>query len=253
LELIAVELVMVCYPIIKGLSSWSTSICLRGSVRCRSIIYGQNPIDQSFNFLIRFRISRFVSCDHFLLVAGHLCYSTVFHFGCSCIRYRDQQSKCNAAIGHNTVQNRCIPQHSLDLNPDFRSHFPNPAIVLDCFTMNNEHYYSAAPTGEKHRRTIKVQLAGRTFEVDTAGNIFSPDGVDRGTKILLDTVPKPPETGRFLDIGAGWGPVALTMGLLAPKAQVTAVEVNARAADLTRSNIKRLGLDNIIVRHPDEV
>lgn len=119
--------------------------------------------------------------------------------------------------------------------------------------MNNEHYFSAAPTGEEHRRTIKVQLAGRTFEVDTAGNIFSPDGVDRGTKILLDTVPKPPETGRFLDIGAGWGPVALTMGLLAPKAQVTAVEVNARAADLTRSNIKRLGLDNIIVRHPDEV
>src|SRR5699024_11726870 len=79
------------------------------------------------------------------------------------------------------------------------------------------------------------------------------DGVDRGTKILLDTVPKPPETGRFLDIGAGGGPVALTMGLLAPKAQVTAVEVNARAADLTRSNIKRLGIDNIIVRHTDEV
>src|SRR5699024_12337688 len=79
------------------------------------------------------------------------------------------------------------------------------------------------------------------------------DGVDRGTKILLDTVPKPPETGRFLDIGAGGGPVALTMGLLAPKAQVTAVEVNSRAADLTRSNIKRLGIDNIIVRHTDEV
>ncbi len=119
--------------------------------------------------------------------------------------------------------------------------------------MNNEHYFSVAPTGEERRRTINVQLAGRTFEVDTAGSIFSPDGVDRGTEILLNTVPKPPKTGRFLDIGAGWGPIALTMGLLAPQAQVTAVEVNARAADLARSNIKRLGLDNIIVRHPDEI
>lgn len=119
--------------------------------------------------------------------------------------------------------------------------------------MNNEHYFSAAPTGEERRRTINVQLAGRQVQVETAGNIFSPDALDRGTEILLDTVPRPPKTGRFLDIGAGWGPIALTMGLLAPEAQVTAVEVNARAAALTKSNSQRLGLDNIIVRHPDEV
>ena len=105
--------------------------------------------------------------------------------------------------------------------------------VLDWLVMN-EHYFSAAPTGEERRRRIDVQIAGEAFTVDTAGNIFSPDGLDRGTEVLLDTVPAPPQEGSFLDIGSGWGPIALTLGMLAPNADVLAIEVNERAAKLNR-------------------
>lgn len=117
----------------------------------------------------------------------------------------------------------------------------------------NDHYFSAAPIGQARRRVVEVKLAGEDFEVETAGSIFSPDGLDRGTAVLLDNVPHPPTAGEFLDIGSGWGPVALTMGLLAPDARVTAIEVNERAASLTASNAARLGVDNITVQHPDEV
>ena len=117
----------------------------------------------------------------------------------------------------------------------------------------SEHYFSASPSGQERRRQVSVRLADQDVTVETSGSIFSPDGVDRGTQVLLDTVPRPASTGRFLDIGAGWGPIALTMGLYSPAAQITAVEVNERAAALTASNAARLGLENIVVTHPDEV
>lgn len=117
----------------------------------------------------------------------------------------------------------------------------------------NEHYFSAAPSGEVRRRVIEVELAGQPVRVETAANIFSSDGLDRGTRVLLEAVPAPPSRGEFLDLGSGWGPIALTMALMAPHARVTAVEVNERAAELTRDNAARLGLENVEVYHPDEV
>ncbi len=116
-----------------------------------------------------------------------------------------------------------------------------------------EHYFSSTPSGEDRRRIIEVELAGRKVEVETSGSIFSPDGLDRGTRVLLETVPELPDAGEFLDIGSGWGPLALTMGLQAPQARITAVEVNDRAAKLTAANASRLGIDNISVKHPEDV
>lgn len=120
------------------------------------------------------------------------------------------------------------------------------------YTMN-EHYFSATPSTDERRRLIDVWIAGREVQVETAGSVFSPDGVDRGTRVLLETVPPPPASGSFLDIGSGWGPIALSLGFLSPDAHITAVEVNERAARLTADNAARLGLQNISVQHPDEV
>lgn len=117
----------------------------------------------------------------------------------------------------------------------------------------NEHYFSSIPSSEDRRRLIDVELAGRTVQIETSGSIFSPEGLDRGTRVLLDSVPALPASGDFLDIGSGWGPIALSMGLESPGAHITAIEVNERAAELTAINASRLGLDNIAVRHPDEV
>lgn len=117
----------------------------------------------------------------------------------------------------------------------------------------NDHYFSVAPAGKERRRVISVELAGEDLRVETTSSIFSPDGLDRGTEVLLGSVPAPPQTGKFLDIGSGWGPIALTLGRLVPDAQVIAIEVNERAAELTVANAERAGLSNITVKHPDEV
>ena len=89
--------------------------------------------------------------------------------------------------------------------------------------------------------------------MQTAGGIFSPDGVDKGTTILLAEAPPPAEEGNLLDIGCGWGPVALTLALRSPAAMVYAVDVNERSIDLTNDNAKALGLGNVRASTPDAV
>ena len=116
-----------------------------------------------------------------------------------------------------------------------------------------EHYFSAQPAGEFTSKVIAVRLAHGDYSVETAGGIFSPDHIDAGTEQLLYSVPTPPESGNFLDLGCGWGPMALTLALEAPTASIYAVDVNERALELTRRNATRLGRDNIIAGTPDSL
>jgi 16S rRNA (guanine1207-N2)-methyltransferase len=119
--------------------------------------------------------------------------------------------------------------------------------------VSGEHYFSASPAGPAERRRVDVELAGRRLSVVTAGGVFAPDRVDTGTQVLLREVPKPPSRGTFLDLGCGWGPIALSLGLLSPAATVYAVDVNERALELTRTNAGAAGLDQVRVCRPDEV
>ena len=110
---------------------------------------------------------------------------------------------------------------------------------------DHEHYFSAAPTSADERRRVLVHLAGREVEVEVAPGIFSPGGLDKGTAVLLDEAPAPPAAGTFLDLGCGWGPLALTLALRSPDATVWALDVNERALDLTRRNAATLGLGGV--------
>ena len=117
----------------------------------------------------------------------------------------------------------------------------------------SEHYFTAEPASAEERREIRVPLAGQTRAVQVAGGVFSPDRLDQGTTVLLTHVPAPPAEGTFLDLGCGWGPIALSLGLLRPQATVWAVDVNARARDLTAVNAAALGLSGVQIAAPDEV
>jgi 16S rRNA (guanine1207-N2)-methyltransferase len=57
--------------------------------------------------------------------------------------------------------------------------------------MANDHYFSANPSSDTRERQIDVTLAGRPLTLTTAAGVFSPDGLDRGTRVLLGAVPTP--------------------------------------------------------------
>ncbi|MHA7282402.1 class I SAM-dependent methyltransferase [Arthrobacter sp. TMS2-4] len=118
--------------------------------------------------------------------------------------------------------------------------------------MESQHYFSPQPAGPDTRRPLSVVLDGVRRDLVTSSGLFSPDGVDKGTAILLDAVPDP-QGRRMLDIGSGWGPIALTLALKAPDAEVYAVDVNERCVALTAENAARLGLGNVVACTPDAV
>lgn len=119
--------------------------------------------------------------------------------------------------------------------------------------MATDHYFTAQPSGAFAARPLTVTLAGKPADLQTAGGVFSPGGVDIGTQVLLTHAPAPPSEGDLLDLGCGWGPVALTLALASPQATVWAVDVNERALELTRRNAATLGLENVRVATPEAV
>ncbi|MDO5634646.1 MAG: methyltransferase [Micrococcus sp.] len=124
---------------------------------------------------------------------------------------------------------------------------------MEAVSAQGSHYFSDDASVPERRRRLTVTLAGQPREVTTASGIFSPDGLDKGTAAFFSAVPAPPATGRFLDVGAGWGPMTLTLALASPQAHVTAVEVNDRAAALCRENAAALGAGNVQVLRPEQV
>lgn len=123
---------------------------------------------------------------------------------------------------------------------------PNPRA-------GGQHYFSSKPHGEFKERDLHVRLAGKDLKLVTGSGIFSPGHLDIGTGVLLRKAPDPPASGNLLDIGCGWGPIALTMALSSPAAHVWAIDVNERALQLTRRNATLAGVENITVCHPDDV
>jgi 16S rRNA (guanine1207-N2)-methyltransferase len=83
--------------------------------------------------------------------------------------------------------------------------------------------------------------------------VFAATGVDLGTVELLRATPEPPRAGDLLDLGCGYGPIACTLAHRSPASTVWAVDVNARALDLTRRNAATLGLKRVKAVTPGEV
>lgn len=119
--------------------------------------------------------------------------------------------------------------------------------------MAPEHYFSSSPGSELKLRTIHARIAGHERELVTSNGVFSPDRIDTGTQVLLGSVPAPPPGGNLLDLGCGWGPIALTLALESPHATVWAVDVNERALDLVRANAEKMSITNVNAVLPDGV
>lgn len=119
--------------------------------------------------------------------------------------------------------------------------------------VRGDHYFTATPASPDERRRIRVRLRGAEVEVETAPGTFSPEHLDTGTRTLLDAVDDPPASGAALDLGCGWGPLAIALAHAAPELDVWAVDVNERALDLARRNAAALGLDRIHAARPDDV
>jgi 16S rRNA (guanine1207-N2)-methyltransferase len=116
------------------------------------------------------------------------------------------------------------------------------------------HYFSTTPATPEQRRTVTANVWGADLELTTANGVFAGDGLDRGTAVLLRESEPPVGSPRILDLGCGYGPIALAIAVHCPGAQVDAVDVNERALALCQDNATALGVaGRVRVRRPDDV
>ncbi len=103
-----------------------------------------------------------------------------------------------------------------------------------------EHYFTPEPTSRHDVRRISAELDGRRLEFDTDAGVFSRGELDAGTALLIRALPA--LEGRVLDLGCGWGALGLFVKARNPGIALTAVDINARAVELTRGNAALNGL-----------
>lgn len=118
---------------------------------------------------------------------------------------------------------------------------------------SSPQYFSRQPSVASRPGEVRLALPDLTATLTVDRGVFSGGRVDPGTVALLRAVTEVPAEGDLLDLGCGYGPIAVTLATRAPAATVWAVDVNARAVDLTRRNAAALGLGNVRAATPEEV
>lgn len=111
----------------------------------------------------------------------------------------------------------------------------------------NDHYYSQQPTSESRPVSASFTYRGHQLSLMTDAGVFSRGELDNGTRILLDALPDT-LSGRILDLGCGWGPVGICVGLENPEAQIVFSDVNERALGLTQKNAAQYHINGTFVQ-----
>jgi 16S rRNA (guanine1207-N2)-methyltransferase len=114
------------------------------------------------------------------------------------------------------------------------------------------HYFDEDPLVASARRSVPLVLPDLSVTLTTDRGVFARDAVDPGTKLLLLDGPRPPATGDLLDLGCGYGPLAVALARRAPGARVWAVDVNRRALDRCAATAEAAGVE-VRTATPDEV
>ncbi len=90
---------------------------------------------------------------------------------------------------------------------------------------------------------ISDALRGVTVEFYVTGDVFSPRGVDEGTRLLVENSIVP-EEGVVLDLGCGYGVIGITLAKAYPGLRVVMVDINPRAVELAKMNARLNRVEN---------
>lgn len=88
-------------------------------------------------------------------------------------------------------------------------------------------------------REIKVDILDTSFFFDVDYGVFSQKRLDFGTKILIENIVIKDSHQTIIDMGSGYGPIAVAMAYQNPNKAIFAYDINRRAVDLTIRNAKK--------------
>ncbi|RLG53474.1 MAG: 16S rRNA methyltransferase [Thermoproteota archaeon] len=109
------------------------------------------------------------------------------------------------------------------------------------------HYYSKKPKVASSRTLVELKLVGVLVRYVTDRGVFSREKVDRGSLLLIKSVDAS-NAQVLLDVGCGYGAIGIALAKLYPRLRVVMTDINRRAVQLARENIKLNSLGNAEVR-----
>ncbi|AEF96092.1 class I SAM-dependent methyltransferase [Methanotorris igneus] len=104
------------------------------------------------------------------------------------------------------------------------------------------HYFSEKPTSKHNVKIIEDIIRGKHLIFKTDSGIFSPNKVDKGTKLLAEEV-EVDKDDDVLDVGCGYGVIGIA--LADEVNSVVMTDINRRAVKLARENVKLNKLEDL--------
>lgn len=104
------------------------------------------------------------------------------------------------------------------------------------------HYFSEKQDVKSAKKVINYKIKDEKFEFLTDNGVFSKTKVDFGTDAMLRAfLDENKKLGniRILDIGCGYGVVSVVLKRFFEKVKILSTDVNERALELTKENIKK--------------
>lgn len=106
------------------------------------------------------------------------------------------------------------------------------------------HYFTNEQLPSDIKETTCVVL-GNHFKFLTDNGVFSKDGLDFGSRLLLEVIPREEVGGKILDMGCGYGVFGIVLARVTSH-RADMVDVNHRALHLSKRNAKLNGVSDLV-------
>ncbi len=109
------------------------------------------------------------------------------------------------------------------------------------------YYFTNDPQLEMNRKNISFRFFGVIENFISDNGVFSKETLDYGSRALLETITKIDITGKVLDMGCGIGVIGILLKKYKSDIDLTMIDVNERAVELTKINSQNYKQDNKVV------
>ena len=96
---------------------------------------------------------------------------------------------------------------------------------------------------KSEKKLININFDNKNISLYTDNGVFSKEHFDYGSRLLINNFIKEPKTGKVLDLGCGYGVIGIILSQN-KNLFVDMVDVNLRAINLTKENLKLNKIDN---------